>query len=153
MADHVDETPPSEDRVAGPLVLFAEDLQHVRKTYARYLTLVGFRVAQVENGRQALEMAIELNPAVILMDLSMPGLDGWQATRRIKTDPRTMRIPVIALTGYGDAEESAKKAGCDGYLAKPCSADDVVREIKRVLAEAEEAAANAPPPPPASERP
>jgi two-component system, cell cycle response regulator DivK len=126
--------PDAPDGTSGPLVLFAEDLQPVRKTYARYLTLVGFRVAQVDDGRQALEMAIELSPAVILMDLSMPGLDGWQATRRIKTDPRTMRIPVIALTGY-DAEESAKKAGCDGYLAKPCSAEDVVREIRRVLAE------------------
>jgi two-component system cell cycle response regulator DivK len=131
-----DKAPGGQDepeKASGPLILFAEDLQHVRKTYSRYLTLVGFRVAQVENGRQALEMAIELNPAIILMDLSMPGLDGWQATRRIKTDPRTTHIPVIALTGYGDAEESAKKAGCDGYLAKPCSADDVVREIKRIL--------------------
>jgi CheY-like chemotaxis protein len=129
---------------SGPLVLFAEDLQQIRNTYARYLTLVGFRVAQVENGRQALQMAIELNPAVILMDLSMPGIDGWQATRRIKTDPRTVHIPVIALTGFGDAEESAKKAGCDGYLSKPCSAEDVVQEITRVLAKT----GGAPPSPP-----
>lgn len=143
MTDKAAIPPDGADKTSAPLILFAEDLQHVRKTYARYLTLVGFRVAQVENGRQALEMAIELNPAIILMDLSMPGLDGWQATRRIKTDPRTMHIPVIALTGYGDAEASAKKAGCDGYLAKPCSADEVVQEIKRVLART--ASADAPP--------
>ena len=119
----------------APLVLFAEDMKHVREKYAKYLEMMGFRVAQVQDGRQALEAAIELNPSVILMDLSMPGLDGWQATRRVKTDPRTAHIPVIALTGYGDAEQSAARAGCDGYLAKPCSAEEVVREIRRVLAE------------------
>jgi CheY-like chemotaxis protein len=74
-------------------------------------------------------------PQLILMDLSIPGIDGWEVTRRLKADAKTKAIPIIALTAHamrGD-EERAKTAGCDGYLSKPISPKKVVEEVKRFL--------------------
>ena len=79
------------------------------------------RVATAENGLQAVSMARELTPTLVLMDLKMPGLDGWEATRQLKADPATAGIPIIAVTAQamvGDRER-ALAAGCDGYVTKP----------------------------------
>ena len=79
------------------------------------------RVATAENGLQAVSMARELTPTLVLMDLKMPGLDGWEATRQLKADPATAAIPIIAVTAQamvGDRER-ALAAGCDGYVTKP----------------------------------
>jgi two-component system, cell cycle response regulator DivK len=118
------------------LVLIVDDYEDAREMYAEYLVFSGFRVAEARNGLEAVEKAFALQPAVILMDLSLPVMDGWEATRRLKGDPRTRAIPVVALTGHaldGHSRE-AQDAGCDAYVTKPCLPDALVREVKRVLA-------------------
>ena len=76
-----------------------------------------------------------MSPDLILMDLSLPGMDGWEATRRLKADERTSHIPIVALTGHAlaGASEGAKKAGCDSFVTKPCLPDDLVVEVRRML--------------------
>jgi two-component system, cell cycle response regulator DivK len=118
-----------------PLVLVVDDFLDAREMYAEYFLFSGFRVAEAANGAEALAKAIELSPQVILMDLSMPGMDGWEATRRLKSDTRTKDIPVIALTGHAltGFQESAKLAGCDAFVTKPCLPDTLVAEVRRLL--------------------
>jgi CheY-like chemotaxis protein len=103
--------------------------------YAEYLRFCGFRVAEARNGNEALDQAFTLKPDLILMDLSLPGMDGWEATRQLKADERTRQIPVVALTGHAlaGASEGAKKAGCDSFVTKPCLPDDLVVEVRRML--------------------
>lgn len=118
------------------LVLVVDDYQDAREMYAEYLEYSGFRVAEAKNGAEAIEKALALLPDVILMDLSLPVMDGWEATRRLKGDDRTRHIPVVALTGHaltGHAE-GAKSAGCDAFVTKPCLPDALVVEVKRMLA-------------------
>ena len=118
-----------------PLILVVDDYQDAREMYAEYLQFSGFRVAEARNGNEALEQAFALKPDLILMDLSLPGMDGWEATRVLKADDRTKHIPVVALTGHAlaGASEGAKKAGCDSFVTKPCLPDDLVVEVRRML--------------------
>jgi two-component system cell cycle response regulator DivK len=120
----------------GPLILVVDDYEDAREMYAEYLRFCGFRVAEARNGNEALEQAFTLVPDLILMDLSLPGMDGWEATRQLKSDERTRNIPVVALTGHAlaGASESAQKAGCDSFVTKPCLPDDLVTEVRRMLA-------------------
>ena len=123
----------SNDR--EPLILVVDDYEDAREMYAEYLRFSGFRVAEARNGNEALEQAFELMPDLILMDLSLPGMDGWEATRQLKADDRTRHIPVVALTGHAlaGASEGAKRAGCDSFVTKPCLPDDLVVEVRRML--------------------
>lgn len=118
-----------------PLVLVVDDYADAREMYAEYLEFSGYRTAQAKNGLEALDQAFALTPDVILMDLSLPVMDGWEATRRLKNDVRTKDIPVVALTGHAleGHSESAKEAGCDAFLAKPCLPDDLVAQVKKIL--------------------
>ena len=118
-----------------PLILVVDDYQDAREMYAEYLQFSGFRVAEARNGNEAVEQAFALKPDLILMDLSLPGMDGWEATRQLKSDERTRHIPVVALTGHAlaGASEGAKKAGCDSFVTKPCLPDDLVVEVRRML--------------------
>ena len=128
-------TPPARNDTA-PLVLIVDDYQDAREMYAEYLEFSGFRVAEARNGAEAVEKAFALRPSVILMDLSLPVMDGWEATRRLKADVRTRSIPVVALTGHaldGHSRE-AQEAGCVAYVTKPCLPDALVIEVRRVLA-------------------
>jgi two-component system, cell cycle response regulator DivK len=122
-------------RGGGPMVLVVDDYEDAREMYAEYLQYSGFRVAEARTGVEALEKAFELLPDLILMDLSLPVMDGWEATRRLKADVRTKTIPVVALTGHALAghSEGARKAGCDAFVTKPCLPDALVVEVKRVL--------------------
>ena len=122
-------------RRAQPLVLLAEDFEDARELYRDYLEFSGFTVETATNGRQAIEQAVALQPDIILMDASMPVLDGWQATRELKADPRTSHIPVLALTAHAfdDARQQAKAVGCDGFVTKPCLPDDLVARVKSTL--------------------
>jgi CheY-like chemotaxis protein len=117
------------------LVLVVEDYQDAREMYAAYLQFSGFEVAEAGNGVEAVEKAIELLPDIVLMDLALPRMDGWEATRRLKADPRTKHIPVVALTGHALAghAEGAREAGCDSFVTKPCLPDALVAEIRRLL--------------------
>jgi two-component system cell cycle response regulator DivK len=121
---------------SAPLVLVVDDFQDNREMFAEFLVISGFRVAEAATGREALDRAQALLPDVILMDLSLPELDGWEATRRLKHDPRTAHIPVVALTGHvlADCSREARDAGCDGFLTKPCLPEALVVEVRRVLA-------------------
>src|SRR6185369_4043503 len=119
----------------GALVLVVDDYEDAREMYAEYLQYSGFRVAEARTGVEAMEKAFELVPDLILMDLSLPVMDGWEATRRLKADARTKAIPVVALTGHALAghSEGARKAGCDAFVTKPCLPDALVLEVRRVL--------------------
>jgi two-component system cell cycle response regulator DivK len=119
-----------------PLVLVVDDYQDAREMYAEYLEFSGFRVAEAANGAEALDKAFALLPDVILMDLSLPIIDGWEATRRLKADDRTKAIPVVALTGHALAGEATgdQQVKCDAFVIKPCLPDTLVAEVKKVLA-------------------
>ena len=119
----------------APLILVVDDYQDAREMYAEYLQFSGFRVAEARNGNEAVEQAFALKPDLILMDLSLPGMDGWEATRRLKADDSTKHIPIVALTGHAlaGASEGAKRAGCDSFVTKPCLPDDLVVEVRRML--------------------
>jgi two-component system cell cycle response regulator DivK len=123
-------------RQQAPLVLLVDDFADNREMYAEFLEFAGMRVAQAENGHEALERAFALLPDLIVMDLSLPGLDGWEATRQLKRDARTKAIPVIALTGHALAGHSqgAIDAGCDAFVTKPCLPERLFEEIQRMLA-------------------
>jgi two-component system cell cycle response regulator DivK len=118
-----------------PLVLVVEDYQDAREMYAAYLQFAGYGVAEAANGVEAIEKTRELLPDIVLMDLALPRMDGWEATRRLKRDPRTKHIPIVALTGHALAghAEGAKEAGCDAFVTKPCLPDALVAEIKKLL--------------------
>lgn len=119
----------------SPLVLVVDDFQDNREMFAEFLSLSGFRVAEAATGREAIDRGFALLPDVILMDLSLPELDGWEATRQLKNDPRTRHIPIVALTGHALADHSreAREAGCDAFLTKPCLPEVLVVEIRRML--------------------
>src|SRR5438046_6733017 len=118
-----------------PIVLLVDDYPDAREMYAEYLEFSGFDIVQAGNGVEAIERALDSHPDVILMDLSLPVMDGWEATRRLKADERTRPIPVLALTGHAltGVSHDAKKAGCDGFITKPCLPEDLVAEIRKVL--------------------
>jgi CheY-like chemotaxis protein len=124
-----------------PLVLVVDDYEDNREMYSSYLEFAGLRVAEAVNGAEALSKTQDLMPDLVVMDLSLPGVDGWQATRAIKQDPRTRHILVLALTGHAleGTHESATEAGCDGFLTKPCLPEDLCQEIQRMLGAAAKA--------------
>jgi two-component system, cell cycle response regulator DivK len=118
-----------------PRVLLVDDYPDAREMYSEYLQFSGFDVIEAANGMEALQRAVEVEPDIVLMDLSLPVMDGWEATRRLKADKRTAAIPVVALTGHALAgfSEGARQAGCDAFVTKPCLPEDLVREIRKVL--------------------
>jgi two-component system, cell cycle response regulator DivK len=120
----------------APLVLVVDDVAHGREIFAEYLEFRGFRVATASDGLEALDKAFELLPDIILMDLSLPQLDGWEATKRLKGDDRTKTIPIIALTAHAlaSAHDKAMAAGCDSVVTKPCVPRDLEAEVRRQLA-------------------
>jgi CheY-like chemotaxis protein len=122
---------------ALPLVLVVDDYPEAREMYVAWLEVSGYRVAQASTAADALALAAAEVPAAILMDLSLPGVDGLEATRRLKADPRTRNAPVIAMTGHVEARvaEAARLAGCDAFIVKPSPAPDVVRVIGELIAE------------------
>lgn len=133
-------TPAKDEKPAAaparaPLILIVDDFADNREMYTQFLEFCGFRVAGATNGYEALEKASALAPDLVVMDLSLPGLDGWEATRRLKADAHTRDIPVIALTGHALAGHSkgAMEAGCDAFITKPCLPERLMEEIKSML--------------------
>jgi len=119
----------------APLILVVDDNADLRDLYATYLALRGFRVETAADGMKGLAQAREMLPDMVVADLSLPHLDGWEMTRRLRNDPRTSHIAVVACTGhaYGGSPERALDAGCDAYVVKPCLPDALLFEILRVL--------------------
>jgi two-component system, cell cycle response regulator DivK len=120
---------------ARPLLLLVEDFDDAREMYREYLTFSGFRVETASDGQEAIDKARALAPDLILMDLSLPGIDGWEATRLLKADPATRHLPIVALSAHAMAAdgERALAAGCDGFIAKPCLPPDLVVQIAAFL--------------------
>lgn len=123
-----------------PLVLLVEDDRESRLLFCQWLSDAGFRVETAHNGLQALERAIETQPDAMLTDLHLPGIDGYELTRRLKSDVRTRSIPVLAMTGYVPYTQDpsrADRAGCDAILPKPCDPDDLVATLRELIAQAQ----------------
>jgi two-component system cell cycle response regulator DivK len=119
----------------GPLVLIVDDNIDAREMYGLYLQHEGFRWVEAVNGQDAITQTRLEKPAVILMDATMPRMDGWEAVRLLKQDPDTCGIPLIMLTGHALQEhrDRAAEAGADAFLAKPVLPDRLAAEIRRVL--------------------
>jgi two-component system, cell cycle response regulator DivK len=102
---------------------------------AEYLTRCGFAVLEAADGIEAIEIATRLHPSVILMDIMMPQLDGWEATHRLKADIRTRDITIIALSGFAltDARQLARDAGCDDFIPQPCDPVYLADLLRRIL--------------------
>jgi two-component system, cell cycle response regulator DivK len=116
-------------------VLLVEDNEESRDGLSRYLRRKGYEVLVAVDGRQAVDVARAEAPNLILMDMSLPVLDGWEATRQLKAAPETRGVPVIALTAHAMAgdREKALEAGCDDYDAKPIEFQRLVAKIESLL--------------------
>ena len=118
-----------------PKILLVEDNEMNRDMLSRRLLKAGFEMVMAVDGEQAIDLARSEAPDLILMDISLPGLDGWEATRRLKTMPETRSIPIIALTAHamaGDREKSLA-AGCNDYDTKPIDFRRLVEKIQGLL--------------------
>jgi two-component system cell cycle response regulator DivK len=129
-------------RAAAParqrrVVLLVDDCPDTRELYAEYLELSGYDVKEAGDGMSAVQEALRSAPDVVVMDMSLPGMDGREATRRLRADDRTRAIPVVMVSGF--TPDAALPAGSDDapwdlYLGKPCLPDDLVAAIERLLA-------------------
>ncbi len=119
----------------APTILIVEDNEDNRIVYSTMLRHFGFAVDEAENGAEGILKARTGLPDLILMDIAIPLVDGWEAVQRLKKDPATAAIPIVALTAHAMPadRERAIQVGCDGYLAKPCEPRAVVEEVKRIL--------------------
>jgi two-component system, cell cycle response regulator DivK len=118
-----------------PLILLVEDNPDNRGIYRTILEHGGFRVLEAEDGEKGIQLAREQMPDLILMDVSVPGIDGWKATELLKQDPATAGIQIIALTAHAMPSDRARAAevGCDGYIPKPALPRTVLDEVRRRL--------------------
>lgn len=116
-------------------ILLVEDHEDNRNIYRTILEHYGYEVLVATDGQTGLRLAREAQPDLVLMDLSIPVVDGWEATRLLKLDESTRAIPVIALSAHALEEDRvrAREAGCDGYLAKPVEPRKVLAEVARFL--------------------
>jgi two-component system, cell cycle response regulator DivK len=117
------------------LILVVEDHEDNRQIIRDMLSATDYEIAEAENGEEALGAVARQRPDLILMDIQLPILDGYEATRRIKADPGLRTIPIIAVTSYalsGEAEK-AREAGCDDYVPKPYSPRELLAKIRQYL--------------------
>jgi two-component system, cell cycle response regulator DivK len=116
-------------------VLLVEDNEFNQRLMSFWFQRMKFRSALATTGGEALRVAEALQPDIVLMDMSLPDLDGWEATRQLRANPSTEKIPVIALTAYAMAgdRERALDAGCDDYLTKPVDFAELLTRMKRLL--------------------
>lgn len=130
-ADEVD-----RERNRAPLVLVVDDVADGREIVSEYLKLGGYELALAADGIEAVQQAQDLLPDVILMDVWLPKMDGLEATKRLRQDPRTKDIPIIALTAHGlaSARSKALEAGCDAVITKPFLPEALEQEIERQIA-------------------
>jgi CheY-like chemotaxis protein len=116
------------------LVLLVDDCQDTRELYAEYLELSGFDVKEADDGIVAIDEAVRVQPDVIVMDMSLPRLDGHEAARKLRADARTKTIPLVMISGY-DADNLPQNDGLwDHYLGKPCPPEELVTVIGRLVA-------------------
>ena len=116
-------------------ILVVEDQEDNRQIVRDLLTTTDYQVMEAENGEEALAAVAKQRPDLILMDIQLPIMDGYEATRRLKADPGLSAIPIIAVTSYalsGD-EEKARAAGCDDFVPKPFSPRELLAKIRKYL--------------------
>ena len=118
-----------------PKVLLVEDNEMNRDMLSRRLVRRGYEVVFAVDGQQGIDMAASESPDIILMDLSLPVIDGWEATRRVKAQAATRNIPIIGLTAHAmsDDRDKAMNAGCDEYDTKPVELDRLIGKMERLL--------------------
>jgi two-component system cell cycle response regulator DivK len=116
-------------------ILLVEDFDDARELYSTCLRSSGYEVIEAATGMEAVALARSASPDLILMDLLLPGMDGWQATAELKRDPRVRHVPIVALTAHAlsDERERIARLGCDAFLAKPCLPPDLIRTVDRIL--------------------
>ena len=124
--------------VKGSRILFVEDDRTARDGYSAYLSGWGYDVEAVATGEDALARAAQWRPDVIILDMNLPDIDGWEVSRRLRASAATAAVPIVALTGADLPHErvSAMRAGCDRHLTKPCTPADLLDAIERCLAAA-----------------
>lgn len=122
-------------RSRGQRVLIVDDYRDAAEMYALYLNLAGFETATAADGPEAIRLSQQKRPDLVLMDLGLPGMDGFEVTRSLKANPSTAGIPVVALTAHVNVAEAGvwRLHGFVGCLTKPCLPEDVVREVRRFL--------------------
>ena len=122
---------------SGHRLLLVEDNEDNRTIYSTLLRHLGYEVIEAQNGVQAIELARSERPDLILMDISIPEMDGWEATRILRGDPVTKAIPIVALTAHAleDDRERAAEVGFSSYLAKPIEPRAVLAEVRRLIGE------------------
>jgi CheY-like chemotaxis protein len=120
---------------ALPLLLVVEDFEELYELYSDFLAGAGYAVEGTNNGVEAVEEARRLSPNLILMDLALPRMNGWEAIQLLKSQSTTQRIPIIALTGHVQQRfaDLARQAGADVVLLKPCPLNLLLGEIERLL--------------------
>jgi two-component system cell cycle response regulator DivK len=118
-------------------ILVVEDQEDNRQIIRDLLSATDYEIMEAESGEQALEAVTKQRPDLILMDIQLPGMDGYEATRRIKADPALRSIPIIAVTSYAlsGEEQKARAAGCDEYVPKPYSPRQLLAKIRQYLPE------------------
>jgi CheY-like chemotaxis protein len=116
-------------------LLLVEDFEELYELYSDFLAGAGYSVEGSDNGVEAVALARRRLPSLILMDLGLPKMNGWDAIRRLKSDEETRHIPIVALTGHVRARfaERAREAGADVVLLKPCPLNQLLGEIERLL--------------------
>jgi two-component system, cell cycle response regulator DivK len=116
-------------------ILVVEDQEDNRQIIRDLLSATDYEIVEAESGEQALEAVAQQRPDLILMDIQLPGIDGYEATRRIKADPVLRSIPIFAVTSYAlsGAEQKARAAGCDEYVPKPYSPRQLLAKIRQYL--------------------
>jgi two-component system cell cycle response regulator DivK len=116
-------------------ILVVEDTEDNRRILRDLLTAAGYEVLEATDGATGVAMAADQHPDLILMDMQLPVVDGYEATRRIKADPATRHIPIVAVTSYALAgdETKTREAGCVGYVAKPFSPRNLLEKVRELL--------------------
>lgn len=117
----------------APSVLLVDDNPDILDGYAELLRLNGFTVIRGTSGSSALDLAFRLRPSVIVIDMWMPGIDGFETTRALKADARTRDTPVVGFTSLGFSKKKAEEAGCDAFLRKTAEPDAFIAAIRKVL--------------------
>jgi two-component system, cell cycle response regulator DivK len=128
--------PNSENHMASELILIIEDNEKNRKLARDVLQVKGYTTIESETAEEGLKLALEKSPALVLMDIQLPGMDGITALKQLRANPQTKSIPVIAITASAmtNNRQAMLAEGFDGYQSKPISVKDFLEEVRRVLA-------------------
>jgi CheY-like chemotaxis protein len=126
---------PAGDPPRPPRILLVDDAEDHRFVYTLLLEFHGLEVHAANDGAEGLDKAAALSPDVVVLDLTMPVMDGAELCRRLRADPQTARVPIIVLTGWDarEGERGVEALGCDSYLVKPCGPETLLAEIRRLL--------------------